>query len=187
MKFAASQTKLEQLTNRLHYLLVMSIGLLVANVFLVLLAGWAFWRHTTLVVPTEISQPFTIANSAVDASYLQQMALFFISERLNITPQNVEHGHKIILQHTDAAFYNQFVGILNKEKESVMKQNISSAFYPQEVLVNSKQLLVKVKGSLAHWVGSTPLVSSEKHYVIKFTRRGGRLKVASFAIQNERA
>ncbi len=186
MKFETAQTKLEQLNNRVHYLVVMSMGLLVANIFLVLLAGWAFWHHTTLVVPTEVNQAFTVSNSAVDANYLRQIALFFASERLNITPHNIEHSHSIILQHTDPAFYNQFVEILNKEKETVIKQNISSAFYPQEVLVNSKNLLVRIKGSLAHWVGNTPLSSSDKSYVIKFTYRSGQLKVASFAIYSER-
>jgi conjugal transfer pilus assembly protein TraE len=181
MEYQTAQTKLQMLSSRLHYLLLVSIGLLISNIFLVWLLGWSFVHQKRTIVPAEIGQAFTISDSAVDASYLRQMALFFIAERLNITSSNIDQNHNIILQYTDSRFYHEFVSVLAKEKEAVIKQNISSVFYPEEVIPNSKALTVAITGSLVHWVGGLALASVKKDYVIKFSYRSGDLKVLSFA------
>lgn len=181
MEYKTAQTKLQILSGRLHYLLLVSLGLLISNIFLVWLVGWSFTHQKRMVVPVEISQSFTISDHSVDASYLRQMGLFFIGERLNITPTNIEQNHHIILQYTDPRFYHEFVNILNKEKEAIVKQNISSVFYPEEIMPSSKELAVLIKGSLMHWVGGIPLAPVKKSYVIKFSYKSGYLKVLSFS------
>lgn len=180
MKFETAQNKLQMLSGKLHYLLLISIGLLIANIFLVWLVGWSFMHQKRVIIPAEFKQPFTISDSAVDASYLRQMALFFTAERLNITPANIKQSHNLILQYTDSKFYHEFFGILDKEKQAVITQNISSVFYPEEIMPNTKELTVLIKGTLAHWVGDTPIAPIKKNYIIKFSYRSGYLKVASF-------
>ncbi|HJZ24045.1 MAG TPA: type IV conjugative transfer system protein TraE [Candidatus Babeliales bacterium] len=180
MEFQTAQTKLQILSGRLHYLLLISIGLLISNIFLVWLVGWSFLHQKRVIVPVEFKQPFAISDAKVDASYLRQMALFFITERLNITPTNINQSHNLILQYTDSRFYHEFANILDKEKQAVLKQNISSVFYPEEVIPNIKELSVLIKGSLAHWVGNTALAPTKKNYVIKFHYKSGDLKVVSF-------
>ena len=73
-----------------------------------------------------------------------------------------------------------FLGILDKEKQAIITQNISSVFYPEEVIPNTKELNVIIKGTLAHWVGGTPITPIKKNYIIKFNYRSGNLKVVSF-------
>jgi hypothetical protein len=80
MEYETAQTKLKILSSRLHYLLLVSIGLLISNIFLVWLVGWSFAHQKRTIVPAEIRQAFTISNSVVDASYLRQMALFFVTK-----------------------------------------------------------------------------------------------------------
>lgn len=181
MKYETAQTELQILKSRLHYLLLISVGLLISNIFLGWLVGWSFLHQKRTIVPAEIRQSFTISDSTVDASYLRQMALVFVGERLNITPGNIDQNHNIILQYTDPRFYHDFVSILGKEKQAVMKQNISSVFYPEEIVTNSGELSVLIKGSLMHWVGNSALVPVKKNYIIKFCYRSGDLKVLSFA------
>ena len=96
MEYRMAQSKIQALSNRLHYLLLMSIGLLISNISLVWLVGWSFLHQKRTIVPTEISQAFTVSDTAVDASYLCQMALFFVAERLNISPSNINQNHNII-------------------------------------------------------------------------------------------
>ena len=181
MEYQTAQTKLQLLSGRLHYLLIMSIGLLVANIFLVWLVGWSFAHQKRVIVPAEIKESFTVSDYTADASYLRQMALFFISERLNVTPSNITQNHNVVLQYTDERFYHEFVAILDKEKQAVIKQNISSVFYPEEIRPNSKKLTVQIKGSLVHWVGSTNIAPVKKIYLIRFSYKSGDLKVISFA------
>ena len=180
MEYQTAQTKLQLLSGRLHYLSLISIGLLISNIFLAWLVGWALLHQKRVIVPAEITQPFTISDSAIDASYLRQIALFFIAERLNITPSNINQNHNIVLQYTDPKFYHEFVSILDKEKEAVLKQNISSVFYPEEVIPNSKEMSVLIRGSLAHWVGNVDIAPVKKNYVIKFNYKNGNLKVTAF-------
>jgi conjugal transfer pilus assembly protein TraE len=181
MEFQTAQTKLQILSGRLHYLLLISIGLLISNIFLILLVGWSFSHQKRVIVPVEFKQPFIISDSTVDASYLRQMALFFVAERLSVTPNNINQSHNLILQYTDSRFYHEFLSILDKEKQAVIKQNISSVFYPEEVMPNTKELSVLIKGTLTHWVGDTPIAPVKKNYIIKFSYRSGDLKVVSFS------
>ncbi len=180
MEFETAKTKLQVLSGRLHYLLLISLGLLISNIFLVLTVGWSFSHQKRVVVPIEFKQPFVASDSTVDASYLRQMALFFIAERLNVTPTNINQSHNLILQYTDSKFYHDFLGILDKEKQAIITQDISSVFYPEEVIPNAKELNVLIKGTLAHWVGGTPITPIKKNYVIKFSYKSGNLKVVSF-------
>ena len=180
MEFQIAKTKLQLLSGRLHYLLIISIGLLITNLFLVWLVGWSLFHQKRVIVPVALKQSFTISDSTVDASYLRQMALFFIAERLNVTPSNINQSHSLILQYTDSRFYHEFSAILAKEKQAVIKQNISSVFYPEEVIPNPREMQVLIKGTLVHWVGSTPLAQVKKSYLIKFSYHSGDLRVVSF-------
>ena len=180
MEFQTAQTKLQILSGRLHYLLLISISLLISNIFLAWLVGWSFSHQKRVIVPAEFKKPFVISDSTVDASYLRQMALFFVAERLNVTPSNINQNHNLILQYTDSKFYQKFLSILNNEKKAVIKQNISSIFYPKEVIPNAKGLTVLIKGTLAHWVGSTSIGPVKKSYTVKFSYKSGDLKIVSF-------
>ena len=150
---------------------------------LVWLACWSLSHQKRVVVPADFKQPYIISDSTVDASYLRQMALFFVAERLNVTPANISQSHDLVLQYTDSRFYNEFLGILAKEKEEIIKQNISSVFYPEEVLVDPKELNVLIKGTLSHWVGETSIAPIKKNYIIKFNYQSGNLKIKSFEAQ----
>lgn len=185
MKYQTAQTEIQILSGRLHHLLLISTGLLIANIFLVWLASWAFLHQKRTIVPAEIRQSFTISDSVVDASYLQQMALMFVSQRLNITPSNIDHNHGVILQYTDHKFYHALVGILAQEKQAVLKQNISAVFYPEQVIPNVQDLSVMITGSLVHWVGAAALAPVKKTYIIRFTYQSGILKVRSFTMHSD--
>lgn len=181
MEYQTAQTKVQMLSGRLHYLLLISIGLLISNIFLVWLVFWSCTNQNRTIIPVEMSQAFTVSSSSVDASYLRQMALFFIGQRLNITPTNIDSNHAILLQYTDAKFYHDFVSILHQEKQEVKKQNISCVFYPEEIFPDPKVMKVLIKGSLMHWVGGLALAPTKKSYAITFNYKSGYLKVLSFA------
>jgi conjugal transfer pilus assembly protein TraE len=180
MNLKIAESKIQILSTRLRYSLLISICLLISNMFLVWLAGWSFLHQKRVIVPAEFNQPFIISDSTVDTSYLRQMALFFVAERLSVTPGNINQSHNIILQYTDSKFYHEFLNILDKEKQAVIKQNISSVFYPEEIIPNTKGLNVLIKGTLSHWVGGIPIAPVKKNYIIKFSYRSGDLKVVSF-------
>ena len=187
MKYEAAVAKLRLLSERLNYMFLVSLGLLISNIFLIWLVSWSFVHQKRTVVPAEIRQPFSISDTAVDASYLRQMALLFTAQRLNISPTNVAQNHGFILQYTDPKYYHDFVAVLNAEKQEVTKQNISSVFYPEEIIPDVNKMNILIKGTLARWVGSLGLPQVKKYYLITFSYNSGNLKVLSFAEKTEKA
>jgi len=73
---------------------------------------------------------------------------------------------------------------LGQEEKEVTKQNISSVFYPLEVVPNPYALTVLIKGTLARWVGSLTLEPVKKSYLLKFSYKAGNLRVLSFSEQD---
>lgn len=187
MEYKAAISKLKLLSERLNYMLLISIGLLISNILLIWLTSWSLVHQKRTIVPAEIRQAFTISDATVDASYLRQMALLFATQRLNVTPTAINQNHSVILQCTDPGFYHDFVAILDAEKQEVIKQNISSVFYPEEVTPDARSLSVILKGTLARWVGSLTLPTAKKSYMVSFSYKAGELKVSSFAEKLEGA
>jgi len=181
MEYKAAISQLQLLSKTLKYMSLISFGLLLSNILLIWLVSWAFVHQKRTIVPAEIRQPFTISDASVDASYLKQMALLFSTQRLNISPVNVTQNHNFVLQHTDPKYYHDFVAVLNTEKQEVIKQNISSVFYPEDVIPDTNKMNVLIKGTLARWVGSLAIPQTKKCYLITFTYNSGNLKVLSFA------
>lgn len=180
MDFKVALAKIQLMSKWHRYMLLISAGLLASNIFLIWLVSLAFVHQKRTIVPTYIQERFTISDTAVDASYLRQMALLFTTERLNLTPTNVAQNHSIILQYIDPKFYHDFVLVLNTEKQEVIKQNISSVFYPEEIMPNVTNKSVEIKGTLVRWVGNLNLPSVKKHYIVTFSYTSGNLKVLSF-------
>jgi len=181
MDFKAAISKIQLLSERLNYTLLISVGLLISNLLLIWLATWSFIHQKRTIVPAEIRESFTISDATIDASYLRQIALLFAAQRLNITPSAINQNHSVILRYIDPGFYHDFIGILNTEKQAVLKQNISSVFYPDEIIPDVKSLSVTLKGTLARWVGGLTLPVVKKNYVISFSYKSGELKVLSFS------
>jgi conjugal transfer pilus assembly protein TraE len=185
MEFKVAQTIIQNLSGRLRYMLLMSVGLLISNIFLICLMWWSLVHQERIIVPVDVKEAFTVSANRVDASYLRQMAIFFCSARLNITPSNVKENHKIVLQYTDQEFYNKFVSILSSEEEEIVKQNISAVFYPEEVIPDPQKTTVLIKGTMARFVGNVALPVVKKNYLLKFSYRNGNLKITEFVGASE--
>jgi conjugal transfer pilus assembly protein TraE len=181
MEFKSALAKLEVLSGRLHYMLLISLGLLISNLVLSYFVGWSFSHQERTIVPVSINAPFTVSDYKVDTSYLRQMALFFVSARLNLTPGSIESSQNTILQYTAPQFYHEFADILEQERKQVIKQNISAVFYTTEVIPDSEKLQVVISGTLSRWVGSLTLPPVKKNYLIKFAYNSGILKVLAFS------
>ncbi len=154
---------------------------LVANLLLCGLLGWTGVHQKTIIVPAEVSHAFSISDTQVDSSYLQQMATFFIYLRFNITPDNVDFQHGLIEQYLDPAGLASISEILNQESLEVKQDKISSQFYLSKVSVNPETLQAEVSGTLVKQAGNLSLPSEQKTYLIDFTYHYGKLAIKDFS------
>ena len=185
MQFAIAKSKIERTGARLNLAVLICASLLFSNILLVLLCWYSLAHKTKIIVPANFRTPFVISNNYVDSSYLQQMGLFFIATRLNITPGNILGLHKLLLEYTDSSFYHSFKQVLAMEQDQVLKNKISAVFLVNSTEINPQKLSIIINGKLKRWVGHRKISESLKNYVIKFTYNNSRLSIKSFSELNK--
>jgi conjugal transfer pilus assembly protein TraE len=109
------------------------------------------------------------------------MSLFFLTERLTVTPSTVKGQHQLLLSMTDSVFYANFSALLASEASAIEKQKISSVFYPQTIQVNPDTLSVVITGTLHRFVGERALAPTDKTYRLQYGYRQGQLAVREFS------
>ena len=185
MELKTYLSKISQLTG-LNKVLVTALSFsMITNIILSCLSIGAFiWsvdHHSTLVTPMAINKSFLISPSAVDASYLEQMALTFLAARFNVSPQNVDTNQQLILDETDSSMYHFVDDVLQGEAKVIKNNDMSSAFVLNAApKISTQNLEVKVSGTLKKWVADRMLPDEKKTYLLTFTYQGGMLKLKDF-------
>ena len=174
-------SRLQRLSHRLNAWVLLSVVLLISNVLLASLCWYTAIHQRRTIVPVTITKALTVSDSQVDGNYLQAMALFFINQRLNVTPETIVANHRLLLSYTTPVFYHTFEQILAQETRQVKADKISSSFFIRSSHTYPAVLRVIVRGLLKRWVGERALESVVKTYVLTFHYHGGRLTVATFS------
>jgi len=180
MRFKIAKEKLEQIKERFNLLVFVCAGLLLSNVVLAFLVYWSVLHESRWIVPTTIRREFKLSDYAVDDSYLRQMSLFFINERLNVSPETIDSSHQLLLESIAPKYYHVLSGVLANEAAVVRAQKISSVFYPLGMTIDSKGLRVEINGILHRYVGERALPPIPKQYLLTFQYHLGDLKILSF-------
>lgn len=140
----------------------------------------AIGHKSMVLVPPVLSQQMTISDVMPDAAYLQQMGLFLLSLRLNITPSNMENHVKTFLTHVHPKAYGAIAGQLDEEKKAVQTGRITSAWYPHAQSINPNDLSVKITGRLDKYVGSRNISSKDQTFVLVFDYTDGSLSITDY-------
>ena len=188
MEFGRLQSQSEKLSSLNRLLLGLAGVLLGSNLLLVGLFYWVEVHKQVIVTPAVLNAPFAVSGSSVDASYLQQMALFYVYLRFNVTPDKVVMQESILKQYLAPEAAAGVGVLLDTEAEAVTTNKISSQFYVTDVKVDPAALTVEVSGTLTKEVGSLTLAPEPKKYVLRFSYRYGRLQILDFGeLTNETA
>ena len=171
-----------ELNHALHrakgsFWLIASLGtlLILSLVANSILAGFA-WdlknKAQVVVIPAVLKTPISLSQTRVNGAYLEQMALTFVNERLNITPETIEASHQLLLQYTSPKFYSEFKRLLDKESIFVQKNKVSSVFYVSRIKVDPQHFTALIQGDLKRWMGYRLLGETPKTYRLKFNYDG---------------
>lgn len=180
MEYRIAESKHIKLKAQRNITLLIAIIMLISNVLLAIIITCVWYDKTTIVVPIKLTSPISLNNHTVDQSYLRQMALFFVTERLNVTPETVDGGHKLLLGYTSSSSYHHYLSVFQKEASLVKKQKVTSVFYPVSVYPDINTLSVKVIGQLHRWVDAMDLGIKTKKFIVRFDYSNGFLSIRSF-------
>lgn len=135
----------------------------------------------TIIAPMVNSEKeYSFYGDRGDARYLRSMALSFLALRLDVSSQNVEQSHELLLSYASDDLRPKLLDVLSREKKSLTIDNGASAFYVKDMKVNPNNGLVDVVGNLEFYYGIKKISPIKKHYQIRIDMRNSQLKLTSF-------
>lgn len=172
------------LTQRNHVLIVGSI-LGISNVILCSLLFFSPQR--VVVIPANPAKSFWVDQTRVSSEYLEEMALFFAREILDISPASASYQRDVVLRYTAPVYHNALKKRLTEEETRAREGQISTSFKPVQIKVNAERLEAELTGDLLSYVGGKMASSVRESYRMRFQYLQGRLLVTQFALMSQGA
>jgi len=184
MKLSLYTSRIHQLIEQRNGLVLIAIALGMSNVGLVALLSLKSER--VILVPPQIQRSFWLEGSEASASYLEEMAVFFAHQLLDVTPSSAAYQREIALKYVFSDFYNPLKKRLLAEEERYRKENLSTSFKVTDVAVNPQTMTVKLTGDLLSSVGGQKVKQNRETYALKFRFSNGRFLVESFEMMESK-
>lgn len=135
---------------------------------------------TTVVVPAEIKEPFTIKGKKLSAEYLRQMSDYFAALVLNVTPESMTDKTNSILRYVHPSVYGEMKAYLFNEANNLKRNQQSRFFTPTNFDVDEEQNKVIVEGDETHLIGKLEAFRERRRYALTFSYEHGQLYLNSF-------
>lgn len=181
MEYRFSEERTKELRRKNNTLIKLCFIMALCNVFFLMILKYEWDKRQVVLVPMNLYKTAEIGKSFVSPSYIEQAAVFLLSQRLDVTPKTVHQNTLLILSHTSPRYYSDFKTVLNAEESTIIEKDISSAFYIRDIKVDGSKLIASVSGDLRRWVGERFIGSSEKKYKLKFSHVGNEILLTSFS------
>lgn len=180
MKLSHYKSLIQQLIAQRNGLVLITMTLGLSNMGLVAL--FALKSERVILVPPQIQRSFWVEGAQASASYLEEMALFFAHQLLDVTPSSAAYQREIALRYVGSDFYNVLQKRLLAEEERYRKENLSTSFKVCEVGVHPQTMTVKLIGDLMSYVAGQKIKQSRESYLIRFRFKSGRFWVEAFEL-----
>lgn len=131
-----------------------------------------------MINPTDNEYSF-IGNRG-DARYLRLMALSFLSLRLDVTAQNIETSHEILISYLSDNLRQKLLPVLSQEKARVKVNNGNSSFFIRKIRVSPSNGIVDIEGDLSFYYGLKDIPLIRKHYQMRIETINDRLMLTDF-------
>ena len=161
---------------RQKQLLILTGSLLLVNILLSLTL--LFRSERTVIVPPGFTQKFWVQGNKVSASYVEELALFWSSFILEISPESAAIRRAIILRHVSPSGYGRLKHQLIAQEKRIQKLRVVTCFQPIKVTVRGMQ--AAVTGDLIQFLGEKRISQTRNTYDIDFALRHGQVLVQRF-------
>lgn len=148
---------------------------------LILTSTLVFSSEKIIVLPPETRQSFWVKGGIVSTEYLEDMGWGLSKLLLDLTPSSFAYNHEKLLAFAAPEAYGSLKNQLAKEGEDYKSLQLSTHFYPTEIVANPHTLTVDVRGTLHSFVGGKLVNSGEETLHLKLTQRGGGLLLESIS------
>ena len=184
MNFARVKTYTEQLLVQRRWLTVAVVGLfslsLLQGAGLIYLGNSA---HQARIVerPLGLNTVFWVSNEEASPSYLAGLARYLVQLYLDVDPATVTEQHQLLLQSVAPQNYDAVKRILLTMQNQIKTNDETCEFLMETPQVDTKMLVVKIRGTLIVSVGNAHTIKTDKLFLLKFEWMNGRLLLTQFS------
>jgi conjugal transfer pilus assembly protein TraE len=180
MKLPLLQRDLGAARRATTILLALLVGSIAANLVLALFAVRLSGQERIVVIPPSVHKTFWVEQERVSSEYLEQMGYFLMQLVLNVTPQNVDHQSRLLLQYASPSAFGELRTQLSTNAERLKRDSAATVFSAHDLSVDEGSLKVGVRGQLTTFVSDRRVSEVSKGYAIEFQYTGGRLTLKAF-------
>lgn len=170
-------SKNNYLTRQRNAFAILTAVLILANLLLVLIL--ANIARVTVLVPSRISGEYIIEDDQVNDVYLKDRADELIRVILNVTPNNLDQMYDNVLKAVRPENHFELKAALKKFGKEVTTRNITTAFYPKSVTVDTKNFTADISGEFYTILGNS-FISKNRSYRLAFVYNGYDLSLLNF-------
>ncbi len=178
MDYLINKMEVNILKNKISYLFYYAAA---TSLFCVLLLLVLLTQDKKVIVtPPDIKQNFWVSDHAVSESYLTQMSDFFLTLALDKTPGNAKYQTQSLLKYVDPNLFNTLKQKMSAEDDRIIKENITTSFFPVKQRVWYKKMRVEVTGDFVSRIGDKVMPTQRISYFIQYSYRQGYLHITQF-------
>lgn len=183
MKQRFYRLSLHKLLHQRDRLMILGGVLVTSNLLLTLLLFCA--RERIVITPPVISKSFWVDGRHVSPAYLEEMAVFFARQILDLSPSSASYQRDVALRYVAPCFHNALRKRLMEEEERAREGQISTSFKPVQIKVDPGRLEAELTGDLLSYVGGKNAGQARETYLMRFQYAQGRLLIKHFALKKE--
>ena len=138
-----------------------------------------------IITPPVVHEEFWVKGNEVSSSYLKEMAYYYMTLVMNVTPHTVDYQTDVFLKYVDSSYYQPLKTRMDVTAGRIKRDNISTVFMATRLDVDDKSRRVLVTGALSTYVGNTMQSQSSRKYLVEFSRHGVRLLVTKLCLTDD--
>lgn len=153
---------------------------LIANTFLGLKIATS---DQQIVLVPALRQEMMISKAGVSKSYLEEMSLLFLSNLLDLSPNDIGHKKEIVMKYTvsnDKKAIDHLMEYFSKAAREYKTFGLSTFFSVKNLEIELDNLTVVAHGILTSYYGKQGHESEDEDYKLEFEYQGGNLRLKSF-------
>ena len=152
--------------------------LLCSNLMLVVFLFGADLTEKTIILPPDVTKPFSIHLDKVSPSYIEQMTRYFSQLLLTYHKANVDTQFDTILRHVHPRAYANLKAALHAKASRVQRHLIGSVFHPMGIHVS--KMKATINGELISMIGKKIISRTQNYYEFEYAYRNGSFYLIKF-------
>lgn len=133
-----------------------------------------------VLVPAVSGPAWTVGETWAGRRYLEDTARTVAVTLLTLTPENAVEVREAAARMSHPSARGAIAAWVETEAGRLARRDLSSAFYPDAIEIDSRELAAEVTGELVTWLGREEATRTRKRYRLVFRIEGGRIGLMRF-------